>query len=194
MSYQILYADPPWLYPARNNPATKFGRGMHRYQGLPTTRLCSFLIDHEIPVATDAALFLWGLWPCRPVHGETDLRDAYRVMEAWGFRSVGLGFLWVKLNPSGNGYKFGVGHYTKSNTEPCLLGIRGRMEVASNRVSQLIVAPLRDHSRKPAEVRDRIVELFGPLKRIELFARETTPGWDAHGDQVAIGGIDQCLI
>ena len=62
-------------------------------------------------------------------------------------------------------------------------------ERASNAVSQLIMSPIREHSRKPDEVRDRIVELLGDLPRIELFAREAAPGWDCWGKEAPINGV-----
>lgn len=47
-----------------------------------------------------------------------------------------------------------------------------------------IVTHLRDHSRKPDEARDKIVQLVGNLPRIELFARRKYLGWDNFGDQI----------
>ena len=40
------------------------------------------------------------------------------------------------------------------------------------------------HSKKPDEVRNAIVELCGDIPRIELFAREKHTGWDCWGNQV----------
>ena len=54
----------------------------------------------------------------------------------------------------------------------------------SKSISQLIISPLEQHSKKPDEVRKRIVELFGELPRIELFARQKTSGWDVWGNEV----------
>lgn len=73
--------------------------------------------------------------------------------------------------------------------EPCLLAVKGKPKRASNAVSQLIMSPIREHSRKPDEVRDRIVELLGDLPRIELFAREAAPGWDCWGKEAPINGV-----
>lgn len=157
---------------------------MHRYPGMTTDSLCSFLTDNNIEVAENAACFMWGLWPYRSVKGETDLRDAFRVLESWGFKYKSLAFIWIKLNKVGPGYFFGPGHYTASNSEPCLLGIRGKMPVKSNYVSQLIIARRQEHSKKPPTVRDKIVELFGDLPRLEIFARDRTPGWDVIGNQL----------
>lgn len=64
------------------------------------------------------------------------------------------------------------------------MGIKGRMTPISNKVSSCIISPRRRHSQKPDEVRERIVELFGDLPRIELFAREYADGWDCWGNEV----------
>ena len=45
---------------------------------------------------------------------------------------------------------------------------------------------IRDrHSKKPDEARDKILALMGDLPRVELFARQKTPGWDAWGNEIA---------
>ena len=54
----------------------------------------------------------------------------------------------------------------------------------SQKVFQLIVSPLQEHSRKPEEARERILELMGDLPRVELFARRESPGWDIWGNEV----------
>ena len=51
-------------------------------------------------------------------------------------------------------------------------------------VHQVVMDKIRDHSRKPDCVRDRIVELCGDLPRIELFARQRFEGWDAWGNEI----------
>ena len=56
----------------------------------------------------------------------------------------------------------------------------------SKSVAQICDARLMSHSEKPSEIRERIVELFGDLPRIELFARQKVEGWDAWGNEVNI--------
>lgn len=113
------------------------------------------------------------------------LKEALKVIEAWGFKYKSIGFQWVKQNRSGNGYFFGLGRWTRGNTEPCLIAVKGKPHRASNSVSQLIFAPLRAHSQKPDITRDKIRELMGgDHSYIELFARNTTPGWDVWGNEV----------
>lgn len=77
-----------------------------------------------------------------------------------------------------------MGGWTRANAEVCLLATRGRPKRLSASVHSVVDAPVRAHSQKPDEVRTRIVELFGDLPRIELFAREKTQGWDVWGNEV----------
>ena len=128
-------------------------------------------------IATDnAVLFMWCTFPY--------LDDQIKLFEHWGFEYRTLGFSWIKTNPKNGKPFFGVGYYAKSNCEVCLMGIKGRMKPVSNKVSSVIIAPRREHSRKPDEVRTRIVELFGDVPRVELFARQKTEGWDVWGNEV----------
>jgi N6-adenosine-specific RNA methylase IME4 len=78
----------------------------------------------------------------------------------------------------------GMGMWTRSNTEYCLIGVRGNPKRQSASVKQVVYAPVREHSEKPPEVRDRIVELMGDVPRIELFARQRAEGWSAWGNEL----------
>ena len=112
------------------------------------------------------------------------LQEAFKVIKEWGFQYKTVAFLWIKQNRSGKGYFFGLGYWTRSNAEICLLATRGKPKRISTKVFQLIISPLEEHSKKPVEARKRIVELLGDLPRIELFARQRSPGWDAWGNEV----------
>lgn len=118
---------------------------------------------------------MWATYP--------KMQEALDLIEAWGFTYKSIAFQWVKQNRSGNGFFFGLGRWTRGNSEPCLIAVKGKPKRISASVGQLVFSPLRKHSQKPPEVRDKIVELMGDLPRIELFARETAPGWDAWGDE-----------
>lgn len=116
------------------------------------------------------------------------LREALEVIEAWGFTYKTVAFNWVKQNKTGAGLFWGLGNWTRSNSEICLLAVKGKPKRMSARVHSVILSPIQQHSRKPAETRDRIVELMGDLPRIELFAREAAPGWDAWRDEAPTPG------
>ncbi len=113
------------------------------------------------------------------------LREALELIKAWGFTYKSIGFQWIKKNRSGNGWFFGLGRWTRGNTEPCLIAVKGNPHRESNKISQLIIEPIGVHSVKPSGVREKIVELMGEGKsKIELFARQTIEGWDCWGDEV----------
>ena len=95
-----------------------------------------------------------------------------------------VGFVWVKTNPSGNGFFLGLGWWTRSNAEICLLAVRGKPKRQCAGISQLIISPRERHSKKPDIVRNLAVTLVGDVPRIELFARETSTGWDVWGNEV----------
>ena len=126
---------------------------------------------------TDCTLFLWGTFPTLP--------DAFEVIKAWGFQYKTVAFCWVKRNSKSAGWFFGMGNWTRANAEICLLATKGNPKRMSADVRpQLIVTPREEHSKKPDETRDRIVRLMGDLPRVELFARQTAPGWEVWGNQV----------
>jgi len=172
--YQIIYADPPWKYRVWCY-GTGSGRSSDQYY--PTMELgdiCSLPV-REI-ADKDCILFLWATWP--------KLKEALQVIEAWGFEYKTDGFVWVKQNPSGKGFFCGLGYWTRKNTEFVLLATKGSPKRINRSVREIVVSPRERHSQKPAEVRDRIVQLVGDLPRIELFAREKAEGWDVWGNEV----------
>ena len=79
-----------------------------------------------------------------------------------------------------------MGRWTRGNTEPCLIAVKGKPQRESKNISQLIMECIGEHSAKPAVVRNKIVELMGAEKKnkIELFARQEVEGWDCWGDEV----------
>jgi N6-adenosine-specific RNA methylase IME4 len=125
--------------------------------------------------AVDCFLFLWV--PLRSVD------QVMQLMHAWNFTFSGSAFVWAKQNKSGIGWFMGNGYGTRHNAEVCWLGRRGKPQRKSKAVRELIVAPRREHSRKPDEVYARIEALCdGPY--LELFARQQWPGWTCLGDEV----------
>lgn len=171
--YSIIYADPPWSY----SDSGCSGAAAAQYATMSINEL------KQLPVnpagggiaADDCVLFMWATYP--------KMQEALDLIEAWGFKYKSIAFQWIKQNRSGNGYFFGLGRWTRGNTEPCLIAIKGKPKRISAGVGQLVFSPLRRHSQKPTEVRDKIVELMGDLPRIELFAREAAPGWDVWGNE-----------
>jgi len=126
--------------------------------------------------AKDSALFLWATFPMLP--------EALRVIEAWGFRFKTTAFVWLKQNRRAKTWFYGMGFWTRSNAEICILATRGHPQRKDNSIHQFIISPVEAHSKKPDEARDRIVRLMGDVPRVELFARQAAPGWHVWGNEV----------
>ena len=179
--YDVIYADPPW-----------------RYQDKKCNGACAFHYDtmkirdiKDLPVkelaAKDCVIFMWITYPM--------LKEGIELMEAWGFKYKTIGFQWIKLNKSGKGKFFGLGRWTRGNTEACFIGVRGKPSRKSNKVSQIIEEVIGPHSQKPEVVRDKIRELMGAeLNYIELFARQHSEGWDCWGNEVGKLDDDQLTL
>lgn len=189
--YQVIYADPPWSY--ENSSVPQAGVD-HQYSTMALEDIKALPIGKLAD--KDCALLMWATFPL--------LKEALEVIEAWGFKYKTLGFSWIKTNADGTPF-FGVGYYAKSNCEVCLLATKGNAHslVKSNSVSSVIMSPKARHSAKPPIVRDKIVELFGDIPRVELFARadqkqdlwgkNTFDGWDTWGNQIE-GTLHETLL
>jgi site-specific DNA-methyltransferase (adenine-specific) len=168
--YAVIYADPPWRYSSTHHG---YGGAEDHYRTMALEDIKAI----TVPAADDCALFLWATAPF--------LRQAFEVIDAWGFTYKTVGFVWIKHNPSGHGLASGLGYWTRANAEVCLLATRGRPRPVSHRVHSVVISPRRRHSQKPDEVSQRIVDLMGNVLRLEMFARTRTPGWDVWGNEVA---------
>lgn len=172
--YNIIYADPAW--PFDNYSAKGESRNPNRHYGtMSIDQIKALPVGHL--AAGDCALFLWVTDPLLDVGME--------VLKAWGFRYKSVGFTWAKRTKLDTGWHMGTGYTTRSNPEMCLIGFNGSLPRRSAAVRQLIVEPVREHSRKPDRVPDDIVKLYGDLPRVELFARTARPGWDAWGNETS---------
>lgn len=169
--YQIIYADPPW--PHRSGSRNK----VVPYPVMKIQDICALPVSAI--VEEDAVLFLW----------VTDkyLEKAIKVIKCWGFHYTTIGFTWVKRTCTGK-LSLQIGSWTLKSTELCLLGVRGKPhKLLKHRkgILQLTTARRKGHSVKPSTVRKRIELMFGNKpKKIELFARQKTKGWDVWGDEV----------
>ena len=169
--YQIIYADPPWAFNFKNRRGLSDEAKGRLYDTMTADDIMALPVSD---IADDnSLLFLWVM--------NSELPLALEVMGAWGFAYKTVGFVWVKTRKSK--YHFGGGNWTRSNPEICLLGTRGSPKRISASVRNLLFSPLREHSRKPDEARDEIVNLVGDVPRIELFARQRVAGWDAWGNE-----------
>ena len=177
--YGAILADPPWRFEVW----AKTGDAAH---GVPPYERMTFDEIAALPIANlasdDAVLFLWICWPSLP--------DALIVIQSWGFAYKTCGFAWMKGDTRQPDFfrddfdaSMGLGYWTRANSEVCLLATRGKPKRLNADVRQGIIAPRREHSRKPDGIHERIERLVaGPY--LELFARQRRPGWDCWGNEV----------
>jgi N6-adenosine-specific RNA methylase IME4 len=191
--YAVILADPPWSFQTWSAKGT--GRSAVSHYDCMSDEAIAALPVADL-AAGDCALFLWVPKPM--------LKRGLAVIEALGFEFKTVGFTWIKLYPKrarlegklldeqgrvnvgqGSPFFLGQGYSTRANAELCLQATRGNPKRVSKAVRELIVSPVREHSRKPDEARERIEQLYaGPY--LELFARDTRPGWDSWGDEVGL--------
>lgn len=175
--FGAILADPPWGFKMFNSVRAVPCRGEQPYPTLKTPEICALPVEGL--AAEDSVLLIWVTWPM--------LKDGIDVLEAWGFTYKTCGFCWVKGNslplfPDDFKDRIGLGFWTRANSEVCLLGTRGKPKRLNADVRQIVQAPLREHSRKPDGIHERIERLVaGPY--LELFARQKRPNWTVWGNQ-----------
>lgn len=175
-TYKVIYADPPWRFVGMNKLNASTG-GKELTDHYPTMTDAELLALPVVEICEkNCLLFLWA------VHSK--LPFAIQCMEAWGFTYSTVAFEWLKRTSTGKPVCFMGRWVTGGAIELCLLGKRGSVPRISKTVRRLIDAPRREHSQKPPEARERIVQLVGDIPRIELFSREQISGWDCWGDQI----------
>lgn len=179
--YKVILADPPWNYKTFSEKGEKRSAEIH-YNTMKLADIAALPVKDL--AAPDCVLFMW----TTDVH----LEQSFEVIRGWGFKFKTVGLYWVKTNKDGTPFT-GMGYWTRANPEQCLfatgeedaqclLATRGRPKRVAKNVPRLIQAPRREHSRKPDETHERIEALVdGPY--LELFARESRPGWTTWGNQ-----------
>ena len=174
--YSIIYADPPWSYNSTSKNGTSRGVA-EKYYDTMTLEDIKKLPIKEIS-EDNSLLFMWITFP--------HLHEMVEILNAWGFKYKTTAFTWIKIYKHTKNPVLVCGYWTRSNAEICVLATKGKdfPRRISKSVSQIIISPQEKHSKKPDEVRNRIVKLLGDLPRIELFARQKTEGWDVWGNEV----------
>lgn len=172
--YTLIYADPPWVY---RDKAADGNRGAgFKYPVMSVLDIC------RLPVwdlaDENCLLAMWWV-PTQPL-------EALKVVEAWGFRLMTMkGFTWIKCGSrQPDKLVMGMGHMTRANSEDCLFAVKGKLPPRINAgIVQSFTAPRLEHSRKPDIAREKLVQLLGDVSRIELFARQSSHGFDVWGNQ-----------
>jgi N6-adenosine-specific RNA methylase IME4 len=179
--YSVIYADPSWHFKTYSQKGAGRSASVH-YDTMTLNEIKA--LDVASIASKDAVLFLWVL--------QSMLPHALELIDAWGFKYKTIGFVWVKMRGKQAAMFCGqtdvrrmMGYYTRAGSEICLIATRGKgLKRLSKGEYQVVLAPLREHSRKPDEVAQAIERLYGDVPRLEMFARTRRDGWDVFGNQV----------
>jgi N6-adenosine-specific RNA methylase IME4 len=181
LTYSVILADPPWRF--RNYSAKGEGKNpVAHYACMEPEAIKALPVGHL--AAADAVCVMWATAPLLPLAVET--------LEAWGFTYKTAG-AWAKQSKTGAKLAFGTGYVYRSAAEFWLLGTVGAPRQQVRNVRNLILAPVRENSRKPDQMHRDLERLF-PGPRCELFAREYRAGWDVWGNETEkFGGITDAV-
>lgn len=173
--FGCILADPPWAFRTYGGNNATPHRGAHDHYITTETADLSRIALSPV-VAKDAALFMWVV--------DSHFTEALDLGRSWGFEFKTCAFVWLK---SREGYDPvpGMGYWTRKQTEQCWLFTRGKPKRLGKGVNQVIHCPRGAHSAKPEIQYERIEALVGG-PYLELFSRNTRPGWSSWGNQVGI--------
>ncbi len=158
--YGLLLADPPWLYETYSEKGQAKSAQAH-YDCMPTEEIAA--LNAGRLAGRDAICLMWATFPMLP--------DALRVAGGVGF-DYKTGAAWAKRSARNQGWAFGPGYIFRSASELLLLGTTGNPETLSKSVRNLIVAPIRGHSRKPDQMYDMAEALSAGPAVSTLFGRQ----------------------
>lgn len=172
--FRAILADPPWGFVTRSREA-KLPQRKASAQHYPTMSRAEL---RALPVrelaGADCALIMWVV--------DTHLLQAMELGMDWGFVFKTKVFTWLKTDAAGDRFPMGMGLWSRKQTEIALLFTRGAPPRLSGAVRELIIAPRREHSRKPDEQYDAVEALVGG-PYLELFSRTHRPGWTSWGNE-----------
>ena len=170
--FKTLLIDPPWRFQNSTGKVAPEHKRLNRYETMTLKEI------EALPVADISAptchLYLWS--------PNALLAEAIGVMRTWGF-TYKTNIVWHKIRKDGGPDGRGVGFYFRNVTEVLLFGVRGknaRTLAPGRRQVNYIATRKREHSRKPDE-QYAIIESCSPGPYLELFSRQSRPGWTTWG-------------
>lgn len=169
--YKVIVIDPPWRWQAWSSRGLQKSPQTH-YNCMDLAAIKQLPIA-ELADTEGCTLLLWATAPMIP--------EALDTLQAWGFTFKTMA-AWAKRSSTGAKWAFGTGYIFRSAAEFIMVGTRGSPKQKVKNVRNLFVAPVREHSRKPAILFENAEALWdGPYA--EVFSREARYGWDSFGDE-----------
>lgn len=172
--FRVIYADFAWTFETYSAKGAKKAPQAH-YDTMSIAEIAALPIGAL--AARDCALAIWIYDPLLP--------EILRLIEGWGFEFKTVLRVWRKTTgvaecPQCGGGRpvFGKGYYSRHGGEQLWLATCGAPKVRCHSIRQFFDAPLREHSRKPDQVRVDLERMFdGPY--VEIGARSRRRGWAA---------------
>lgn len=157
--FHVISIDPPWPYGTQYDPDGR--RAANPYPEMSLEQIKAI----ELPAADDCVLWLWTT--------HKFMRHSFELLDAWGFRDVAI-VTWVKD-------RMGLGSWLRSQSEFCIMAVKGKPPITLTNQVTVIHGPLREHSRKP----DSFYEMVNGLcvgAKLDYFSREKREGWAQVGN------------
>jgi N6-adenosine-specific RNA methylase IME4 len=158
-SYSCIVIDPPWGYGTEYDPNGR--RAANPYPEMTLEQIK----DIKLPTTDDCVLWLWTT--------HKFMRHSFDIIDTWGFRDVSI-LTWKKD-------RIGLGSWLRSQSEFCIMSVKGSPVVNLSNQSTVIEGKLREHSRKPDEFYSMVDSLCVGTK-LDYFSREQRNGWDTFGN------------
>ncbi|XVF51235.1 hypothetical protein PTKIN_Ptkin04bG0168300 [Pterospermum kingtungense] len=163
--FGVIMADPPWDI----------------HMELPYgTMADDEMRNLNVPaLQTDGLIFLWVTGRAMELGRECNYASwnlfgcgkALNGLELWGYKWCEE-IIWVKTNQLQRIIRTGrTGHWLNHSKEHCLVGIKGNPEINRNIDTDVIVAEVRETSRKPDEMYPMLERISPRTRKLELFAR-----------------------
>jgi N6-adenosine-specific RNA methylase IME4/ParB-like chromosome segregation protein Spo0J len=157
--FEVIVVDPPWPYGTKYDPEGR--RAANPYPEMSLEQIKNI----KLPAAENCILFLWTT--------HKFMRYSFDILDTWGFRDVAI-ITWVKD-------RMGLGTWLRSQSEFCIMAVKGKPMVNLTNQTTVVYGPLREHSRKPDEFYQMVNELcIG--RKLDYFSREQRDGWFTFGN------------
>jgi N6-adenosine-specific RNA methylase IME4 len=165
--YRVVSIDPPWPFEAHQDDPSH--RAARPYPTMSIEQIISSLRWLPAGMHPDSIIWLW----CTNYHL---IRYAAPLLDALGFAERSI-LTWVKSN-------FGTGALLRSQTEHCIMAVRGKPIVTLTNESTVLFEPARRHSAKPPAFYDLVERLCPAPRFLDVFSRyRHSDKWDCYGDE-----------
>lgn len=176
--YKTILIDPPWRYGNRTGKSSPEHKRLKRYETMNIEELKEMRDIIKKISDEECHMYMWCTWSM--------MNEGLELMKEYGFEYK-TGIPWLKVAKNGEPDGRCMGFYGRVVTEFMLFGVKSKKSKSfrtkpPHNKKNIIIAPKREHSRKPDEQYEHIEsKSYEPY--IELFARNEKENWDRWGDE-----------